>query len=422
MIIVYTPRITDRLSYILDEIFTHRLGVSWLVTDDAQNFQNSDKPVKINYSNSDFGGLTVPNSGFLETSGIVPGYKPPVSRIAYHPVLFPEPLGLGFDVFAMAFWCLSRYEEYQPFKADEHGRFCASQSLFAINGVLDAPVLDIALDDFYQKCGLLPPDKYAVFPTLDIDIAFKHKGKGLKRGVLSFFKLLISLNIKEVIERISVIFGKPDPWDTFGYMHTALNAHATRSRFFIHCGPESVFDKPVSLQNADYNERLQKLNVAFSVGLHPSYRNGAKAEGILEEKHKLESFTDNAITRSRQHFLRMQLPDTYRNLIEAGITHDYTMGFPDSVGFRAGTGHSFRFYDLVEEKATRLVVHPFCAMDVSLKNYLGLNPQQAMERIGLIKALCTKYKLPFCFIFHNESLSDMGEWKGWREVFELCLK
>jgi hypothetical protein len=423
MIIVFTPLITDRLSYILDEVFTHRLGVTWIVTDNPAVYRASEKKIKINYSSADLEGIKVPVSGFLEDTGISAVFKPEKGQVNYEMILFPIDAGIGYDVFAMAFWCLSRYEEYQSFIPDEHLRFCASQSLFFDNDFIELPVLDIALENFYKIIGVFSPDKFAVFPTLDIDIAFKHKGKGIKRGVLSFFKLLIYFRINDIIERIAVnIFGKKDPWDSFDYILEKLEPYLNRTRFFIHAGPQSKYDKPVPIHDKGYIEALKRINSKCLVGVHPSYFGGLTAGTIKQEKEILESALGLPINRSRQHFLKMSLPKTYQALLVADITHDYSMGFPDRIGFRAGTGQSFRFYDLTEERATSLVIHPFCVMDVTLKNYMALSVEKAKTKTAFLMEICKKYQTPFCFIYHNESLSDDKEWAGWKEVFESWLK
>lgn len=421
MVIIYTPRITDRLSYILDEIFTWRLGVTWHLTDNPADFENATQPVRINYSASTLNGLQVPNSGFLETTGILPSFHPAESRMGYHPVLFPANEGLGFDVFAMAFWFLSRYEEYQPYAPDVHGRFTASASLLNRNGMLEAPVLDMALQHFYEKAGLQPDNKYASFPTLDIDMAFKYRGKGLLRNIMGLAKDLVGLKLTHVIERIAVSFGQKDPWDVYDWLDGQLQSIAGRSRFFVHAGPHGTYDKAVPLGFAPFRKLLVNWSAQYTVGVHPGYAHGNTVQGILSEATRLGNYSNQRISRSRHHFLRMKLPETYRNLIQAGITHDYTMGFADQTGFRAGTGHSFRWYDLENETATHLVVHPFCLMDVTLRNYEQLKPEEACEKVHLLQDLCKRYGVPFCFIFHNESLSEKDEWAGWRRVFLQCL-
>ncbi|NJO69236.1 MAG: hypothetical protein HC830_08110 [Bacteroidetes bacterium] len=64
------------------------------------------------------------------------------------------------------------------------------------------------------------------------------------------------------------------------------------------------------------------------------------------------------VTKSRQHFLRLKFPGTYHRLMQEGITDDYSMGFHDKPGFRAGIAMPYPFYDLVNEKETTLTVHP----------------------------------------------------------------
>jgi hypothetical protein len=56
------------------------------------------------------------------------------------------------------------------------------------------------------------------------------------------------------------------------------------------------------------------------------------------------------------------------------------MGYPDHVGFRAGTCTSFYFYNLNFELKTPLKIIPFAFMDVTLKNYMKLTNEKAYEK------------------------------------------
>jgi hypothetical protein len=47
-----------------------------------------------------------------------------------------------FDPFALSFYLVTRYEEYVPFKADEHGRFRPGLSLAYREGFLEIPLVD----------------------------------------------------------------------------------------------------------------------------------------------------------------------------------------------------------------------------------------------------------------------------------------
>jgi hypothetical protein len=98
------------------------------------------------------------------------------------------------------------------------------------------------------------------------------------------------------------------------------------------------------------------------------------------------------------------------------------MGYATHIGFRAGTSLPFRFYDLGREEETGLLLHPFAVMDVTLRQYMRLRPDEAKVRI---ERLIDKVRITggiFTSLWHNESLSEESEWKGWREVFEDMVK
>lgn len=71
------------------------------------------------------------------------------------------------------------------------------------------------------------------------------------------------------------------------------------------------------------------------------------------------------ITKSRQHFIKMDLPETYEQLLRNGITGDYSMGSGSINGFRASTASAFYWYNLKTETVTQLKIHPFCFMDAN---------------------------------------------------------
>ena len=123
------------------------------------------------------------------------------------------------------------------------------------------------------------------------------------------------------------------------------------------------------------------------------------------------------ILSSRFHFLRFRLPDSYSYLMDRGITDDYSMGYSDCVGFRAGICSSYNFYDLDRDCETKMRIHPFEIMDVALKNGLQLNKEQAHNKIEKIIDEINAVDGEFISVWHNESLSATNSWQGWREVY-----
>ena len=148
----------------------------------------------------------------------------------------------------------------------------------------------------------------------------------------------------------------------------------------------------------------------------------SNTSAIEVERNLLTAIVDQSITTSRQHYLRMSMPQTYRALIAAGITSDHSMMYADQLGFRASTCHPFQWYDLSLERTTELTIHSPCLMDVTLKNYLKLTPEESRAVIDELKKTISAVNGTLEFIWHNSSFSAAHGWDGWQETFEYLLK
>jgi hypothetical protein len=93
------------------------------------------------------------------------------------------------------------------------------------------------------------------------------------------------------------------------------------------------------------------------------------------------------------------------------------MGYPSQVGFRAGICVPYPFYDLTTETETSLTIHPFGVMDGTLNEYLKLTPAQAIEKVKLLIDEVKAVNGTFYSLWHNSSLSEKGDWRGWTKVY-----
>ncbi|MBK7430608.1 MAG: hypothetical protein IPI62_06675 [Bacteroidetes bacterium] len=98
------------------------------------------------------------------------------------------------------------------------------------------------------------------------------------------------------------------------------------------------------------------------------------------------------------------------------------MGFADEVGFRAGICSSFYYYDLNREIQTRLRIHPFAVMDATLRFYMKVQPAEVMSYVGPLIKEVKAVNGTFMSLWHNESISNMKPWEGWKEVYEDVVK
>jgi hypothetical protein len=112
----------------------------------------------------------------------------------------------------------------------------------------------------------------------------------------------------------------------------------------------------------------------------------------------------------------------YKNLLKTSIKNDYSMGFASMPGFRSGTSNSYFFYDLDLEMETDLKIHPFMIMDVTLKNYLGLDSRNAILYIKKIMNEVKNVNGTFVSIWHNQSLHFEDDWLEWESVYKNMIK
>ena len=125
---------------------------------------------------------------------------------------------------------------------------------------------------------------------------------------------------------------------------------------------------------------------------------------------------------NRFHYIRLKFPESYRDIHNAGIFEDYTMGYHDDPGFRVEIARSFNFYDILADQVTNLRIFPFQVMDRTLYKYKNLDPDQSMELILKLINETRKAGGQFISVWHNTSLTEIDEMAGWREVFEFMLK
>ena len=143
---------------------------------------------------------------------------------------------------------------------------------------------------------------------------------------------------------------------------------------------------------------------------------------LTQEIKRLETIQKRETNSSRQHFLQLSLPGTYIDLIEAGITDDYTMGYASHLGFRAGIANSFLFYNLDTEQIMPINVHPFSISDDILRSSLKLDPINVVDNIAQIIDEVKQVNGTLISLWHNDTFSNIGIWKGWRNVYEDMLK
>ncbi len=120
----------------------------------------------------------------------------------------------------------------------------------------------------------------------------------------------------------------------------------------------------------------------------------------------------------RQHYLRWNVPVTWRNWNEAGLDYDSTLSYADHAGFRCGICYEFPVYDLEERKQLALLERPLIVMEGSVfgSNYMNLNRQAALDSMILLKQRCRKYNGDFTLLWHNSAFETKDMWEMYEDL------
>ena len=433
MLLIHVPKLTNRLGYTLKVIFNHVLHAEYSITTDEQYFLQWGE-AKISYGQKRLGNSLFIKSVPLLFATTIEEQEPHAECRNGQWILYPvygRDLDFDFDPLAATFFMVTRYEEYLPHREDEHGRFRAEDSLACQEGFLDQPVVDQwalllrdKLKQRYPQCEL-PKPGYHFVQTVDIDAAWRYLHKGTFRTVVGAGRDLFSRHQPdEVWRRIKVILRREaDPYDSFDYI---LDLHkqmpGSTLIFFALLADYSPYDKPASYLNPHFRQLLQHLGDYAKMGIHPGYNSLDRPSVVDTEIKRLDSILHRPTVRARYHFLRLKLPISYRILQHAGIRDDYTMGYADMVGFRAGISVPYPFYDLERDHENELLIHPFCVMDTTLKKYLKMTPEEGLKEFKRIIDRVREVDGTFCCIIHNQNLNDLDGWAGWRETYEQMVE
>ncbi|MFL1011790.1 polysaccharide deacetylase family protein [Flavisericum labens] len=427
MLLVYTQKISPRLKYVFRHICKRVLGIEVNFTTQIEVFIAHDS-LKMSYTNKQLG-----NEFFVKSHDIL--FEQGLNDIEIHIhewentkcfFYIGEKSAIPFDIFSASFYLLSRYEEYLPHLKDEYGRFTATESLAYNEGFLHQPVVDIwaykfksALEKQFPEFKF-PFKTYSIQPIIDVPAAYKYKLKGIMRSMGGTIKDLLKLRIKNLYTRFAVVLGfKHDPHDTFKYIINRQKTSTYKFLFFFLIGDYTTYDKGINPNKKKYASLIKHIGDYCDVGLKTSYFAIEKLSILKKEKLRMEEIMNTNLEASRQSFSKLNLPESYRNLISLEVKKDYTMGYINHIGFRAGTCTPFLFYDLDYEVQTPLKIVPYHVMDYALLKHRSL-----LDKKQVLKALIQEIKQVnglFVPIFHNYTFSYHNRWEGFKELFNMIL-
>ncbi len=333
-------------------------------------------------------------------------------------------IDLGLDVFGSVFFMLSRYEEAVGRDRDAHGRFPAAASLAGREGFLDRPIVNEYVEILWACMALLWPSlrrtarAFRVLPSHDVDcpsyytfypkveIAMGMAGDVIKRRspARALDKLRSWIEVKRGRAQ--------DPFDTFDWLMDRSEERGWISSFNFIAGGDTRFDRPRYPLDHSMIRNLAARIMArgHEIGFHPSYSTVDDEVKWRSELGALRSCMPGARVRGgRQHYLRFEVPRTWRLWAGAGLEYDSTLTYADRAGFRCGTCYEYTVFDLDRRERLNLKERPTIVMESTVisDRYMGLGTgPRACELIEALKDRCRTFDGDFTVLWHNSALAD----------------
>jgi len=431
-LLVYTHKRSARLMYVLDFVFHRILGYKLKVLTQWDAFEAEETILKINYSSKESAEVyTVYPLDLLFETDL---FEQPIHLLEWEsiPIIYGHNYKsqIPFDLFAASFYCISRYEEYLPFLPDAHNRFAHTQSWATKLDLLKRPLVNEWIRAFHKSFRAFyqleeaPKAEASLLISIDVDNSYAFRGKGPIRSLTGWMKDLYELKMDYVKGRWdTLVRGNIDPFDNYDFQIDCANRGGVPLIYFVLYSELSNHDRNISRFSLLLKKSVRHLSDFALLGIHPSYRSNEDFKILEEEFKDLEIQTRRKIRSSRQHYLMLKLPSTYRKLMRLGIQHDYSMGYSQATGWRASCCSPFLFYDLEMEEATDLVIHPFPFMDSVYFDHLKIPASEALKEIELYSNQVKELGGELVALWHNRSFSEMeAEWKGWKENYETLIE
>ncbi|MUV86255.1 hypothetical protein GJ631_06630 [Natronomonas sp. CBA1123] len=117
-----------------------------------------------------------------------------------------------------------------------------------------------------------------------------------------------------------------------------------------------------SVSDPDIVDVIHRLDSGgWEVGLHGSYESYREPQRLRAEKGELEAILGQEVVGGRQHYLNLDVPETWEMQADVGLQYDASLGSSETYGFDHG-------YTPLRPFDDEFVVFPLTVMELSLPN------------------------------------------------------
>jgi len=371
-------------------------------------------------------------SGLFDEVYATPASLPklPIAQVEGTPLLYGKPLierigrtlVVHADIIASTYFLVTRYEEaVRRDVRDQHGRFPGRESLSYRADFIHRPIVEeyaALLRKWLREVGVDVPEpdrRFRVCLTHDVDLLRRY---GALTSVLGATRRNAIRRPKVAMRAWMSYLGlTKDPYDTFdeiieldGSLRSELAPGCFTSVYFFMAGGTTRHDRQYEIARSNAQRLIRSVRESGAiVGLHSSYEAGMRPELVGGERDALETACGSSVVHNRHHFLALREVQDMWALADAGIKHDYTLGYSEVAGFRLGVCHPISLFDPIKLEPIPLIEHPLIVMDCTLdrREYMGLAEDGAFRYCRQLVDQTRKHKGEFVALWHNTELWPM---------------
>jgi len=378
---------------------------------------------------------TIPIVGKTINSEDLPGWKKAKNGVFYKKNK-SNPWLISIDIFLNVFFHFSRYEEKWRHFTDETATDHSSSILSRYQN-LKVPAVDVLISSLDKIIrDRLRQDKKIAVKILpwpggeDMGVAFTHdvditRGVGIrtklvKTGEGYLYKLL---GKPQILAETKNEIKKKDAqsWNLPELISHYKKRNWTATFFFIAKIMEGTHLR-YNIFSSKFRKTFKQLSKDnHEIALHPSKFAFERPRYYREEKRKLESASGVEVNGMRQHYLRAKFPRLWIFAERAALSYDSSLGYNFQAGFRAGTTHPFKTFDVFGDNPLSLIEFSLHLFEYNLPNS-GEDIEQSKKTISDLVGEIIKYNGLLVSLLHPSNFTRSPYKELWEYLEKILLR
>lgn len=330
----------------------------------------------------------------------------------------------GLDVFASAFFMLTRWEEYvlgreKTGKCDEEKLFCVR------NGIYSRPIVNEYLEllsSLLARIGVeaVVTQKFSMKITHDVDRCYLTTWKEMLTNVRFLFGKGQSGKARNLfIDYCWYKLFMPYPFHTFSLFMDLSEGFGFKDEFYFKAcskgerGYTYSCDEPKVLSSIK-----QIMSRGHIVGFHPSESTFGNSDQFSVELKRLSCVCQQRVLTGRNHGLYVNT-DMLEAWAANGFASVSNWGFQKRMGFRCGICYPFPLFDNRKRQVLSAVEYPFLLMDTVLLRTMPA-ADIAFESMATLIDKVNYYKGTVCINWHT-NVYNMRKMMKYKPLYKQIL-